>query len=201
MKRPQLVSQGTLTRILQSAEQAWNNRSFQESIELLERASRLDPANTRVLVDLGNAYGMRFDYAAAERCFEKAIRLAPKKAEMLAAIGMKSRHFANPKLAALYFEQAIQRNDATPETFVRLAEIYERLRRVPEATAVVERALKLNSDFSPALLVKARLERQAGRLNEAEKLLRSFLDKADRETRVRGFYELGGILDRLGRYD
>ena len=32
-------------------------------------------------------------YAAAERCFEKAVRVAPKKTETLAAAGQQSRDF------------------------------------------------------------------------------------------------------------
>ena len=79
MKRPQLVSQGTLNRLLNSADDARNRQDFQECVVILERASRLDPANAQILLNLGQAHGMNFDYAAAERSFERAIRVAPKK--------------------------------------------------------------------------------------------------------------------------
>ena len=54
--------------------ESWQRRDFQQGIEILERASRLDPANAGILLDLGRFYGKRYDYAAAERCFEKAVR-------------------------------------------------------------------------------------------------------------------------------
>jgi hypothetical protein len=45
------------------------------------------------------------------------------------------------------------------------------------------------------------LERQAGRLDEAKRILESFPADAERELRARAHYERGGILDREGRYD
>src|SRR6185369_15627078 len=93
MKRPQLVSQGSLNRMLKAAEEAWTRRDFQQNIELLEGASRLAPVDVNIQLQLGRMYGLRYDYAAAERCFEKAVRLAARKADIFAAIGQQSRDF------------------------------------------------------------------------------------------------------------
>jgi tetratricopeptide (TPR) repeat protein len=82
-----------------------------------------------------------------------------------------------------------------------LAEVYERLRRSEEAANLVDRALHLDAACAPALLLRARLDRQAGRLEAAEKLLRAFPVKVDPNLRASAAYELGGILDRMGRYD
>ncbi|HXR06596.1 MAG TPA: sulfotransferase [Candidatus Acidoferrum sp.] len=201
LKRQTLVSQGSLSRMLQAAMESWQRRDFQQSIEILERASRLDPANSRVLLDLGGFYGKRYDPAAAERCFEKAVRVAPRKAEALVTAGQQSRDFGNYAMAERYFQRASEQKDATPETLVKLAELYERLRRVDDAALLIDRALRANGACAQALLARARLERQAGRLKTAEELIRSLLTTADRESRVHGWYELGGILDRQQRYD
>jgi tetratricopeptide (TPR) repeat protein len=201
LKRQSLVSQGSLSRMLQAAEQAWQLKDFQQNIEILERASRLDPANSGILMQLGRVYGLRYNYAAAERCFEKAIRFAPRKTEALATAGRLSLDFASHQLAEHYFQLALKQTDALPETFVKLAELYERLRRVDDAAALIDRALQANSAYAPALLARARLNRQAGRLEEAERLLRSFPTTAEREIRIRCCYELGAVLDRQGRYD
>ncbi len=201
LKRQSLVSQGSLSRMLRAANESWQRRDFEQSIETLERASRLDPGNSGILLDLGGFYGKRYDYAAAERCFEKAVRIAPGKTAALAAAGRQSLDFGNYAMAERYFQRASEQKDATPEAFVRLAELYERLRRVDEAAALIDRALRADRACAPALLARARLDRQAGRMEAAEKLIRSFLATADRESRVRGWYELGGILDRQQRYD
>jgi len=201
LKRKPLVSQGSLSRMLQAAEQAWKAKDFQTNIELLERASRFDPANSGILLQLGRMHGLRYDYASAERCFERAVGVAPQKTEALALAGINSRDFRNPEIAVRYFQRAVAQKNAAPEMLADLAELYERLRRVEDADQLIERALQLSGSCALALLGRARLDRQRGHLDKAEKLLRAFPADADRIIRVRARYELGGILDRQGRYD
>ena len=201
LKRSPLVSQGSLERILQAAQQAWHQKDFQQNIELLERASRLAPSNVGIHLQLGRMHGLRFDYAAAERCFEQAVRMSPRKTETLALVGAHSRDFRNLKVGERYFQRAAEQKDATPEMLADLAELYERLRRLTDAAQLIERALQMNPACPLALLGRARLERQAGHLAMAEQILRAFPANAHRFIRVRAWYELGGILDRQGRYD
>jgi tetratricopeptide (TPR) repeat protein len=201
LKRPTSISQGSLSRIFQTAGEAWKRSDFQTAIEMMERASRLNPSNAGILLDLGRMHGLRYDYTAAESCFERAVRVSPHKAEALALAGARCRDFRNPELGERFFRRAAEQKDASPEMLVELAELYERLRRVEDAAALIERALRLNSSCAPALLARARLNRQAGRLEAAEKLLRAFPADAEQTIRVRAGYELGGVLDRQGRYD
>jgi tetratricopeptide (TPR) repeat protein len=170
-------------------------------MEMMERASRLNPSNAVILLDLGRMCGQRYDYAAAGRWFEQAVRVSPRKTEALARAGQYCRDFRSPEMAEHYFKQAAEQADATPEMLADLAELYERLRRLDAAAALIERALRLNGSCAAALLIRARLERQAGNLEAAEKLLRAFPANAEPSVRVRAGYELGGILDRQGRHD
>jgi Flp pilus assembly protein TadD len=201
MKRPQLVPTGSLNRILKSAEDAWSNRDFQKAIDELERANRLAPGNYQIALQLGRVYGLRYDYASAERCFEKAIRLAPQKTEALCAAAQNAVDFPDHQLAERYFQIALKQKDASAETFTRLAELYERLHRTDEAAELVNRALKLEPHCAVARLARARFDKQAGRFADAEKAIQSVLSANNRDTRIRGYYELGMILDRAGRYD
>ena len=202
MKRQRFVSEGTLSRIFQQAADAWRRQEYQQTIELLDRASRLDPANAGVLFDLGRAHGLRYDYAAAERCFEKAVRIAPSKSEALAQSGRRCQEFGHYEMASGYFVRASKETAASAEVFVTLAELCERGHRTEESAALVQRALALQADHPRALLAQARLKRLAGELENAERLTRELLAKSscDPQTRIRGGYELGGILDRQGRY-
>jgi tetratricopeptide (TPR) repeat protein len=104
-------------------------------------------------------------------------------------------------MAEAYFRRALEQKDATADTVARLAELYERLHRTEDAAAMVERCLQLDNACPLARFTQAKLHRQAGRLAEAEQVLRPILTTVDRELRVRGLYELGGIYDRQGRYD
>jgi tetratricopeptide (TPR) repeat protein len=201
MKRTSLVSQGSLNRILQAAELAWCQKDFQQNLDLLERARRLAPSHVGILLQLGRMHGLRFDYTAAEKCFEQALRVSPRKTETLALAGTYCRDLRNPELGERYFRRATEQKDATPEMLAELAELYERRRRVVEAAQCIERALQMNPANPLALLGSARLKRQEGRLEIAEQILRALPANANRFIRVRACYELGNILDRQGRYD
>lgn len=201
MKRRSLVSQGTLNRILQEAEQAWHQKDFEHNLALLERANRLDPANPSILLQLGRMNGLRFDYAAAERCFEKAVQFSATKTQTLALVGAHSRDFRLTEISENYLRRAAGQNDVTPETLADLAELCERQRRMDEANQLLERALKMDPQCPLALLGRARLERQSGHLDVAEAILQTFPKNAHRLMQVRAGYELGNILDRMGRYD
>ncbi|MGA2243843.1 MAG: sulfotransferase [Verrucomicrobiota bacterium] len=204
MKRWQLISKGTLARMQQAATEAWNRQDYDESIAILERASRLDPANAGLLLDLGRAHGMRYDCAAAERYFEKAARVAPQRSEVLAVAGLQCRGFSRYEMAKRYFERAMAEPNASPDTCVKLAELYERFRFLDEARGLVEQALQMDANCALARLVQARLARLGGRLEEAEKVARRLVARSDSDswsTRIRGWYELGAILDGQGRPD
>lgn len=203
MKRQRLISKGSLSRIFQAAAAAWRQQDYQQTIDLLERGSRLDPANVSLLLDLGRAYGLRYDYAAAERSLEKAVRLSAHTAEAFAEAGRRCQEFGHYEMATAYFERAVKEKGATAPILVTLAELYERAHRMEEAAALVDRALNVQADHPWSILARARFARLQGKLEIAEKEIRGLLEEAscDPQTRVRAWYELGGVLDRQGRFD
>jgi len=201
MKQPPLASVDSLNRMIQAANACCLRGDFQQGAKFFEQASRIGPANWQLLVQSGRAYLFNQDYADAERCFEKVVRIAPHNTEALAAIGRLSFEHHQRRMAEVYLRRASEQPDASPDTLARLAAIYERLHRLEDAAAMAERALQLDNGCALARLTQVKMCRQAGRLVEAERALRPLLTAADREFRVRGFYELGGIYDRQGRYD
>ena len=202
MKRQRHVSQGSLSRMFQEAAEAWKRLDYQQSIDTLERAAKLDPANPSIQLDLGRAYGMRYDYSGAERRLEQGVRVAARKAEALTEAGKRCQQFGRPEMANRYFERAAQDKGATAEVFVKLAEISERRAKLDEAHEFVERALKLDAAYPPARLVRARLDRFSGRLAEAESRVRALLNGGTSGPWwAECWYELAETLDRLARYD
>jgi Tfp pilus assembly protein PilF len=186
---------------MQSAAELWKRRDFSQCADLMKRASRLDPANIGILLDLGSIYGKLHDYAAVDECFEKAIRLSPKKSETLTTAGLRCLDFNKYEMAEGFLQRAISQKDPLPETFIKLAEIYERRHRLEEAAQCIERALQLDPTSATAILTRARIYRQTSRANEAESLLRSLSTTPNLGVKIRALYELAGILDRKGRYD
>src|SRR5207245_2175250 len=56
MKRQRMIARGVLSRMLQNAGSCWNRQDYDQYFEIMERASRLDPTNHGVLLDLGSAH-------------------------------------------------------------------------------------------------------------------------------------------------
>ena len=201
MKRATLVSKGTLNRIFQEVNETWKQCNFPLALELLERARQRDPANIDILLNLGRLHGLRYDYTAAENCFERALRVSGQKTEVLAAAARESRSFNHFELAERYLKMAMARKDVTSDTLVMLAEIHERQRKLDEAASLTDQVLCNDPNCAAALLLRVRLDRQSGQLEAAERRLRAIPANAEPSLRVNSKYELGNILDRQGRYD
>ena len=76
------------------------------------------PNDPCVLLDLGRAQGMRYDYARAEQCFEKAIRVSNWRMESFLPAGLHCRNFNNIAMAARYFERAIKKDEKATEALI-----------------------------------------------------------------------------------
>lgn len=185
------------------AKQCLARGDYQQAIQILQRAHGIDPANEKILIELGFAYGMSYDFSTAERHFENAVAIAPSKTHALIAVGhrwMDARHFA---ASAKTFERALQQGDAPMVVFVRLVELYIRLRRLEEAAAIAERAMSTDAAHEGALLSRAKVHRQMRQFEQAEKLLRNIVSKTSypAEPRAAAWYELGSLLDQQERFD
>jgi len=201
MKSAASLSQDLIDRLRASAQAAWDAKDFKTGLQTMELASKLAPADGMVWLQLGHYYGSRCDYAAAERCFDRVIGLAAGKTAVMAQVAGLCVQFVNQALALHYFNQAVRQPDASAPMCVRLAELYDRLGRPTEARTLLDRALGMDPAYAPAMIVCARLDRQAGRLEEAERRLRTIPPNSKQVVLIHTYYELGQVLDRQGRYD
>jgi len=203
VNRPPPAPQSLIFKMLRDAVWAWEHQNYQHCFDILERAARLSPNDPCILLELGNAYGRRYDYAAAEKCFEKAIRVSGWRAEALLAAGLHCLDSRNDEMAERYLNRAIEREKAPGVALIKLASLYEHLRRPEKTAELVARILHSNPSNAATLFVQARSERLAGHLENAESKVRLCLSQpgVDVELQARGWYELGGILDGQKRYD
>jgi len=189
--------------MLRDAQSAWERQNYQHSFEILERAARLSPNDPIIWLELGNVQGRRFDFAAAEKYFDQAIRVSGWKGEAFLAAGLHCANFRNDAMAERYLSRGLERGKAPGAALIKLAWIYERQHRPEKAAELVARVLRSDASNVAAMFVQARLERLAGHWEGAETKLRRFLSQPglDAESRARGWYELGCILDVQKRYD
>ena len=87
----------------QEAAAAWKQQDYQKTIEILTRAIQLQPTNSRLLLNLAEAYGRRFEYQQAERHLEIAVSMAVNKTNTLVESGRRCERFGQPRMANRYF--------------------------------------------------------------------------------------------------
>src|ERR1043165_9769500 len=100
--------QTTLARMFGEVGQHLNRGEFAQAIEILERAHRLEPADYKIAFDLGYAQALAYDFAAAWRWFEKALQLAPDKAEVLMGTAGRWLDVRNFDAAGKAFERVLE---------------------------------------------------------------------------------------------
>jgi tetratricopeptide (TPR) repeat protein len=185
------------------AGQHLNRGDYSRAIEILERAHRLDSANCKIMLDLGYANALAYDFPAASRSFDKAIQLAPEKTGMLLAIAERWSEVRQFDASGKVYEQVLERGDVPPGAFYGLAKIYARQRRLDKASEIAERAMQLHGTHEAAMLTRSKIYRETGQLEAAEKMLHLVVAKpgCDAEARATAWYELGAVLDRQKRYD
>jgi tetratricopeptide (TPR) repeat protein len=185
----------------EEAAEAWKRQDYEKTIDILKRASEQQPDNAKLLLNLAEAYGLRFEYQEAENFLEKAVAIAADKVQALAEAGRRCNRFGRAEMANGYFKRAAEHSEVSPSVLVALAEFEESHSRMEVALALVERALNAQPGYPEALLARARLHRLAGELEKGEGVLRALLPRAVGETSIKAWYELGTNLDRQGSYD
>lgn len=190
----------TVDRLELEVGEAWENLDYQKGIRLIERAVRKEPGNASLLLRLAQACVQRYDFAAGERYIEKAVKLSSNRVQMLERAGQMCLGLEDVEMAFRYFKRASHKADVSIGTLLNLVDMCIRDMRLEEAAEFLSRA---DHKDSRVLFQEAALRRAQGRAQEAETLLRELLaDPATgREARIRGLYELGGILDGAGEYD
>lgn len=178
---------------------AWDNLDYQKGFRLIERALRKEPRNASLMLRLAQAHVQRYDFAAGERCIEKAVKLSSNRTRILENAGQMCLGLENVEMAFRYFKRASQK-EVSIGTLLNLVDLCIRDGRLEEAAEFLSRA---DHKDSRVLFQEAALRRAQGRVAEAETLLRDLLANAaaGREARIRALYELGGILDGAGQYD
>lgn len=196
-------SNSVIQRLYREANEAWEQQDYQKSISLFEQATRKEPQNPVLHLNLARAHGKRYDFPAAERCIEKAIQISKDRAQTLNEAGQVCLEFDNFDMAISCFQRACQKKGVSIGALINLADIYMRDKRLDEAAELIARAAQMNRKDPRVLLEEGTLRRLRGATSEAESVLRELqeIPAAGTSVRIRALYELAGLLDNEGKYD
>lgn len=148
---------------------------FQEAINVLHRASQIDPENADALCALGYVYRRSGMVEQAIEAFERALQCDPqcvRAQTSLAFLAMEQGRFED---AIALCREAIQADPTDEAAYLELAGALQLAGRSAEALEVLQKALALNPDNADHLLRYFSLLRDNGLHEEAAKALETAL--------------------------
>ena len=173
---------------------AISQESKQRALEAAEHALRLNPNQFHGYLALGEYYAsIPLDFPRALQEYEKGLRLAPNRSELLGATAASEISVGRWDEAVQHFRRA---QALDPRSFVvarRLAHCYLRLRRYPEAITASDRAIALAADNPGAFQNKVMAYLAMGDADRARELARAATktyDPTALATTFGNFYDL-----------
>lgn len=195
-------SHDRLTQLSSLASEAMRRREYGQCIELLEEASKLAPKNWNLLINIAQLFITRYEFEAAEKYFEKAIRVSKDEGSICSLAAPAFFNARQNEIAIKYLKRLLRLNPRSAEVLTFLATIHERQGGMTQTADLIDAALHLKPGYVPALLIKAGLLRKEDRPQEAEKVLRQIASdsRADPDLRAQAWCELGKLLDSESQF-
>ena len=162
---------------------AWNNLGLiatregnaEEAVEKFREAVRLSPEDLIPLNNLGNAYRLQKDWAAARNTFTRSLELSPLDADANYGLGMVYAQAEDTARAEEYLHKALQSRPDYPEALNNLGIVYLRTQRRNEAVATFEQCIRVAPAFDQAYLNLARVYSVEAAFNQARTVLQQLL--------------------------
>jgi tetratricopeptide (TPR) repeat protein len=162
---------------------AWNNLGILSAregdaaaaIDFFQRALQLDPAHLIALVNLGNAYRQRKEWAQAKTTLERAFAVGPDDAEVNYSLGMVFAQLDESDRAFEYLKRAVILRPVYPEALNNLGVLYLRKRRAEEAIHSFEESIRVAPEYDQSYLNLARVYAIRGEREKARDVLLALL--------------------------
>ena len=174
-------------------------RNLPAAMRELTKASKLDPENPEIDMTLGLAYQKRGDLEKAEEYLRSAVRKKPDYAEAHNNLGNLLGLQGKSEEAIREYEKAVANVlYPTPEYgYYNMGREYARLKDLPRADGMYQRAIALNPSFAEAYRGLAMVQSEKGEWKEAARTLERLVDVAP--SHAPGWLDLGRLYLRLKR--
>src|SRR5580700_8529395 len=145
MDRPQQNKPSkAMEQLYRESEEAWGRQDYQKSISLMELASRKEPSNPNILLFLARLHGLRYDYPAAERYIEQALKISQGGVRTIEEAGRVCYAFKNLDMMLGYLERASQKKGVSMDALTSLADLYFIDDRMDQAAEIIARAARID---------------------------------------------------------
>lgn len=152
--------------------------------EILLRCSRLKPSDVEIWKALGNLYLTQGKNAEAVRCFESAIKLAPRNPALIASLAYGQGRLGQSEKAHENFKQALAFAEASsnphPVVYLLEGEYLLSLNKTTEALPALTKALLLDPHSADAYVWRGLCFEKLGDLKRAEADARAAIRESEK---------------------
>ncbi len=163
---------------------------FEDAIPLLESGLKIAPQRADLRAALGESYFMSGKAEKAIDEFQKLIEVDPSAASY-AFMGLSYRHLGRFDEARKYFEAGLKQDPHNTSCLFNMGFIEERQGNHARAEELLQQVLRLQPNYSEALLELANLRIASKKFEEAADLLRRYV-QVSREP-ASGYYKLAMV--------
>ncbi len=131
---------------------------YDEALQELDTAARLDPANLSPTVNSGNIHLLRRDGIRAEQAFRRGVAEQPDRAEFQRLLGGAVRLQGRSDEALRQFETARNLDPGNARAWIDAAGLLDELGRAPEGLALLDQGLATVRESQPQIRPEIRPE-------------------------------------------
>lgn len=185
--------------LIKQAERLSARGELGAAIKALQDALLRNPDSVAAHTSLVGLLGVDHRFAAAEKHFETAFALEPRRAKLHYNLGLARVAEGRFIEAEALFRKAAELDPADPNAPTKLGLALQSQGREREARSTWRRVLKQHGSAREAAWLLGRALREAGKPQEAVALLQPIVDPADRSTRyvletlARAYRDAGNI--------
>ena len=162
---------------------AWNNLGIlaaregntDRAIADFQRALEIDPGHSIALLNLGNAYRQKKDWATAKTTLERAVALNTEDPEANYSLGMVYAQLNDTDRAHQYLTKALTLRPVYPEALNNLGILYLRTSRTQEAIHSFQESVRLAPAYDQSYLNLAKVYEIEGDRDKARAVLLELL--------------------------
>jgi tetratricopeptide (TPR) repeat protein len=176
---------------------------YQDAVRCFRQLVRLEPDSAAAHTSLGAACQMLGNLETAKDAYLTAVELRPDYPDAHNNLGTAWQGLREPEKSEASFRRALELDPDHRDALAGLAANLDRRGRYEEGLALVQDHLDPGAGNPELLITAAQLLRHLDRSEEAVDMLRQTLDRSSLPAapRQRLLFNLGDVLDDLGRYD
>jgi len=176
---------------------------YEDAVSAFRRLVELRPEDPVALTSLGAAAQMLGDLVAARDCYRRSVDLEPRYADAHNNLGTVYQGLRDMDRAEASFRRALVLVPDHDDALAGLAANLDRRGRYQEGWELIQGRLDARRGNPELVMTAGQLLRHLGRSAEAPVILEAALEREDLAAPVRQrlAFQLGDVLDDLGRYD